>query len=86
MYAIFSSYSDNPLSKIEIIKKVFCFGKEPINVWTPDGDVIETSSPISNPKVLLKSLPIEIVFLLKFFEPKNFSLFEISSDSKSFFK
>ena len=51
-----------------------------------DGDVIATSSPISNPKILLKSLPIEIVFSFKFLEPKNFSLFEISSSLKSFFK
>ena len=42
IYAIFSSYSDNPLSNIEVIRNNFCFGKDPTNVWTPEGEVIET--------------------------------------------
>ena len=32
IYAIFSSYSDNPLSNIEVIRNNFCFGKEPTKV------------------------------------------------------
>ena len=38
---MFSSYSDNPLSNIEVIRNNFCFGKDPTKVWTPEGEVMD---------------------------------------------
>ena len=43
-----------------MIVKVFCFGKFPIIVSTPTGDIIVISSPILTLSEKLSSLPIEI--------------------------
>ena len=62
MNAILLSKSTKPLSKIEETKNVFCFGKFPIIVSTPDDDIIVILSPISKSRLKLNSLPIEIEF------------------------
>ena len=47
MNAIFASKSARPLSKIEVIVKVFfVVGKLPIIVLMPTGDIIDILSPI----------------------------------------
>ena len=79
------SKSARPLSKIEIIVNVFCLGKLPIIVSTPDGDIKVISSPISKSKVKLNSLPIEIKFPVnEFLLPSKPSLLIISNKEKSF--
>ena len=45
---------------MELTIKVFCLGKLPIMVSTPDGDIIDNLSPISKFKIKLNSLPIDI--------------------------
>ena len=81
---ILLSKSARPLSKIDMTVKVFCFGKFPIIVSTPDDDIIEMLSPISKSRLKLSSFPIEMKFFFNFLvSPTKFLLLINSSFEKS---
>ena len=81
------SKSAKPLSKIEVIIKLFCLGKLPMIVSKEDGDISTILSPISRSNEKLNSFPIEIESFCKLFLiPLKFSLLIISSFSKSNFE
>ena len=81
---ILLSKSAKPLSKIDVTIKVFCFGRFPMIVSTPDDDIIVILSPISKSRLKLNSLPMEIEFFsISLFFPTKFSLFINSSFEKS---
>ena len=78
------SNSAKPLSNIDVTKNVFCLGKFPIMVSTPDDDIKVILSPIFKSRLKLNSLPIEIEFFSIFlFCPKKFLLLINSNLEKS---
>ena len=82
--AILLSKSINPLSYNDVTLKVFCLGKFPIIVSTPDEDNKVILSPIFKSKIKLNSFPIEILFFTKLsLSPINFSSLTIFSFEKS---
>ena len=64
MKAMLASKSAKPLSKIELIIKVYCLGRLPIIVSMPTGDIIDILSPTPRSKLKLNSLPIDIEFFV----------------------
>ena len=63
---------------------MFLVWKIPIIVCMPDGDIIDSLSPISISKAKLSSLPMDICLIFKFLLPLKLSEFTKSNFLKLF--